>query len=148
MATMFALPLISGLVAPKAINAASGQENSVNTSDVGESCSTFNNRKGNGELCRASFCISTNSGDSCCTGSEAGSPDIIRPGTSIDNTDPDSQDFKYVVITPSQTPPTCASSYRCCDGSQSSYGTCSYEEQEVASNGWILARLRCRCSCS
>jgi hypothetical protein len=59
---------ISGLVAPRAIHAASGEQNPVFISDLSESCdnSTRGGRKDNGQFCQSGGCVTTSTGDAFC----------------------------------------------------------------------------------
>lgn len=149
MATMFALPLITGLVAPKAINAASNQGSNPPAAQrpyLNDTCSTFSPPNSPPPpMCVASDCLRTTGGfDRCCNngnGTIIASGDTVVVTTGSDETMP-----TYTLITPDSPPPTCSDFYKCCDASRVLSGSCTYEE--IGRNGdQILARVACTCSC-
>lgn len=147
LATMFALPLISGLVAPKAINAASGSDAAGSSRRLNASCSV-----GYDERCGEGMCGLTTTGDACCNPG-GGLP--IRSGTTYSTAGgDDATNPTYALVVPGATPPTCAETYRCCDASQTPYGSCVYEDfgplytgDDPQYQGYYLARIVCTCSC-
>ena len=152
LATMFALPLMTGLVAPQASRAASGQPDSpVFVNDLGESCNNFNGgRKANGDFCHAGVCTLTySSSEACC--SPANGRAITAGQTVTTSGDSDSSNPLYNVYPPDSPPPTCADNFRCCDTNQTPYGTCSLSNQQPITSGpyegYTFASLECTCSC-
>lgn len=145
LATMLALPLIAGLVAPKAVNAASGSDTAPRR--LNDSCSV-----GMDERCDEGLCSGTTAGDACCN---PGSGLPIRSGTTFSTGGgDDATNPTYAFVAPGATPPTCAETYRCCNTSQTSYGSCSYESSgppytgdDPQYQGYYLARVDCSCSC-
>lgn len=149
LATMIALPLISGLIAPKAIRAASGQQNPGFVNDLNESCdnSTNGGRKNNGQFCQSGGCVWTLGGDACCN--NVGGPSTLRSGVSFVTTNSSDESNPTYDIVPENAPaPTCASRYDCCDSSQTPYGTCSYDRLGPTTfEGMIAVRVICDCTC-
>ena len=149
LATMFALPLISGLVAPKAVNAASGDSGSpVQSSDIGVGCNTFTGgRKSDGTNCYSGFCVDTRNGSACCNNS-GGSYTLLPGGNFTSTGDSDEANPMYDFLPADAPAPTCESQFRCCDASQTPYGTCTYEALAPPNDqGMIPARLACNCTC-
>jgi hypothetical protein len=144
LATMFALPIITGLIAPKAVNAASG--GAAARRNLNDSCSY-----GFDERCDQGLCFGTTNGDACCNPSN-GLP--IRGGSTYSTTGgDDATNPTYTFAAPGATAPTCAGTYNCCNVSQTPYGSCSYDYIEPYTGndpqfqGYYLARLECTCSC-
>lgn len=149
LATMFALPLITGLAAPRAISAASNQGSNPPAAQqpyLNDSCTTFSPPNSPPPpWCVASSCLRTTSGiERCCNngdGTIIASGDTVVVTTGSDETMP-----TYTIITPNSPPPTCSDFYKCCDASRALSGSCTYEE--IGRNGDdILARVACTCSC-
>ncbi len=136
LTTMFALPIITGLVAPKAINAASGQAG--NQSGIGAGCQ-------NQSHCQVGGCIQTAGGqDACCYG---GSGIIVLPGNtySVGEGAP-----VYDVIfpdAPRENLTACQDLIKCCDRS-TPIGGCTYTPvSDMEFEGKILVLLTCNCAC-
>lgn len=167
LATMFALPLISSLVAPKAVSAASSGSqlyacDLVACVDNRERClpgrcatrlqacgDTFNSEP---PFCADSFCRNTISGPRCCD-FDARGPLILLPGQTY-NTPPPDGSYRYF---PQNSPPsstTCEGVISCCDGPMPS-GSCIYtrytgddeEVQRAEAEGFYAYTLDCTCSC-
>ena len=147
LATMLALPLIAGLVAPTAANAASGDQNPVSGSDIGVGCNTLNGVKSGGGYCQSGFCVDTWNGSACCN--TFGGTYTLRSGGSFNSIGGSDDPFPvYDAVPPNSPAPTCAEKFDCCDGSQTPYGTCTYEsmgDQEY--EGLVLVRVICNCTC-
>lgn len=149
LATMFTLPLITGLVAPKAINATSNQGSNPPAEQrpyLNDTCSTFSPPETPPPpMCVASDCLRTTGGyERCCNN---GSGTIIASGDTVVVTSGSDETMPtYTIITPGSPPPTCSDFYKCCDTSRVLSGNCTYEEIGRSGDD-ILARVACTCSC-
>jgi hypothetical protein len=149
LATMFALPVITGLVAPKAINAASGAA-SGGTGDRFEACSP-------GGGCGVGVCKPTSRGYERCCLAPQGPGIAYYPGESS------TQTFGGYFIRPTGTTSAdeCASSMSCCAGGDyngGASGTCTYTSytgddlddetrDQLAQSGYTAYSLSCSCTC-
>jgi hypothetical protein len=112
LATMFALPLITGLVAPKSTNAASGETNQLN---FGAGCRNVSSCYG-GLDCHPVAGI-------CCNPAISYNANVIAPGQSYRNNGTDIV-IRGTLLGNSNTDTFC-SGFACCTG-ESASGSCTY----------------------
>jgi hypothetical protein len=150
LATMLALPLITGLVAPKAVNAASDSGSGPADSNFLPFESYCNTQPGS-RPCSTSYCAGA--GDSslypgrCCSPATVGTQIILFTGESSSEVD------RSPTYFPVGTVPSYRECYSiCCNGNKPS-GGCTYalyEEEGFDPNeapGYVAYRSTCTCAC-
>lgn len=155
LASMFALPLIAGLVAPKAINAASsGSGGSSAAGNYDQAClSREVPVAGTVTYCNGGLaCGSTSRGDfRCCQRGSASNLTYYYSGEQyVDSSD------RSIYFLPNNPPPApttneCSSSINCCNGATPT-GTCTYtpvpaEDEPTNDENYTSYYRSCTCAC-
>ena len=145
-ASLFALPIIAGLIAPKAAQAASGVSgnNDQFTGTVGSAC-----LRGGIQACYGeplNMCYPTSQGDICCENANGQGTPILRGENRTTTRGP-----IYSSTPPMDSTADCQNTVKCCNGAASS-GTCSYslyEEEDFMqpTDGTFGYRQTCTCTC-
>ena len=137
LATMFALPIITGLIAPKAVNAASGQTNNLN--GAGEYCSNASTCQP-GLVCTSTYGLN----DACCT---VIAPVVVLSGNSYATGESAPVYDLIPADAPLEDPNACQNMIYCCDGS-TPVGGCTYTPvSDVEYDGKLLVLQTCNCTC-
>jgi hypothetical protein len=152
LATMFSLPLIVGLVAPQAVNAASGASNAAG--NYNQAClSREVPVAGTVTYCNGGLtCVSTSRGDQRCCQRGAGitstyyysGEEVVESSAPV---------FYQLPTNPPPSPTTneCSSSISCCNGATPT-GTCTYppvppEDEPTNDENYTSYYRNCTCRC-
>lgn len=138
LATMIALPLIAGLVAPSAAQAASGVGGSGESSGVGNYDQACLSREvpvaGTIKYCYSDLeCGSTSKGERCCV-RRYGNSSFFYSGEGINYPTDYRSPYYFPVDSAPTTSNDCSGEIRCCDGAMPT-GTCTYTRYQGEDGG-------------